>query len=182
VVTLPSDGIAPFTGGAGNQTDATIYQPGSAAIINNAIQSINNFASASVSEPNYITASAANLAPSYGTSTAPAIVVITDSTLSLQNNVVLSGYGLLIIPSALEISNATLQWNGIVVIQSPTGHVTLNSGATGFINGALLIQPGAALNLLSSSGAFRLTYSCDAVDLPFMSKPFKIISTAETSL
>jgi len=182
VVTLPSDGIAPFTGGAGNQTDATVYQPGSAAIINNAIQSINNFASGSMSEPNYIAVSAANLAPSYGTSTAPAIVVITDSTLSLQNNVVLSGYGLLVIPSALEISNATLQWNGIVVIQSATGHVTLNSGATGFINGALLIQPGAALNLQSSSGSFRLTYSCDAVDLPFISKPFKIISTAETSL
>jgi hypothetical protein len=182
VVTLPSDGIAPFTGGAGNQTDATIYQPGSAAIINNAIQSINNFASGSMSEPNYIAVSAANLAPSYGTSTAPAIVVVTDSVLSLQNNVVLSGYGLLIIPSALEISNATLKWNGIVVIQSATGHVTLSSGATGFINGALLIQPGAALNLQSSLGSFRLTYSCDAVDLPFISKPFKIISTAETSL
>jgi hypothetical protein len=182
VVTLPSDGIAPFTGGAGNQTDATIYQPASSAIINNAIQSINNFASGSMSDPNYIAVSAANLAPSYGTSTAPAIVVVTDSTLSLQNNVVLSGYGLLIIPIALEISNATLQWNGIVVIQSATGHVTLNSGATGFINGALLIQPGAALNLQSTSGSFRLTYSCDAVDLPFISKPFKIISTAETSL
>ena len=189
VVTLPSDGTAPFTGGAGNQTDATIYQPGSAAIINNGISSINNFVLASINEPNYITVSAANLAPSYGTSTAPAIVVITDSTLPLQNGAVLSGYGLLVIPGALEISNATLQWTGIVVIQSATGHVTLNPGASGFINGALLIQPGAALNLQngatsnSQPGAnFRFTYSCDAVDLPFISKPFKIISTAETSL
>ena len=38
VVTLPSDGIAPFTGGAGNQTDATIYQPGSVNTISDEIQ------------------------------------------------------------------------------------------------------------------------------------------------
>ncbi|HEY3770375.1 MAG TPA: hypothetical protein VGN44_17005 [Candidatus Angelobacter sp.] len=180
-VTLPSDGAAPFTGGEGNQSDTTIYQPGSAAIVNNGIKAINNFVTASMSDPNYLTVSAAGLAPSYGTSTNPAIVAVTDQTLALQGGASLSGYGILIIPSALEITNASLNWNGIVVIQSATGHVTLNSGAAGFINGALLIQPGAALNLQNSTTAFRLTYSCDAIDLPFTSKPFKIISTAEAS-
>lgn len=180
-VTLPPDGIAPFTGGQGNQTDTSVYQPGSASIVNNGIQAVNDLVNASLDQPNYYTVSSASLASSYGTSADPAVVVITDSTLSLQNNAVLSGYGVLVIPSALEISNATLNWNGIVVVKSSSGHVTINSGAKGFINGALLLQPGAALNLQNTATAFRLTYSCEAVDLPFGSKPFRIISTAETS-
>jgi hypothetical protein len=180
-VTLPPDGIAPFTGGRGNQTDASVYQPGSAKMVKNVIGTVNDLVSSSLNQTNYQTVSMASLAASYGTSTEPAIVVLTDSTLSLQDGAVLSGYGVLVIPSALEISSATLRWNGIVVVNSPTGHVTINSGATGFINGALLLQPGAALNLQNSSTAFRLTYSCEAIDLAFTSKPFKIISTAETS-
>jgi hypothetical protein len=192
VVAPPADGIAPFTGGKGNQSDASIYQPSSASIIANEIKAVTDFASASTSDPSYYTVSSATLAASYGTSSNPAIVVFTDPTLSLQNNAVgLSGYGVLVISNgSLEITNAALNWNGIVVIQSPTGHVTLNS-ATGSINGALLLQPGAALSLQNSSTAvcgtgqlctaFRLTYSCDAIDLAFTSKPFKIISTQGTS-
>lgn len=193
IATTLGDSIAPFTGGKGNQSDASVYQPASANIINNEIAAINKFASASASDPNYYSASSATLAPSYGSNTTPAIVNFTDQTLSLQGAASLTGYGVLIIPSALEVSNSgTLNWNGIIVIQSPTGHVTINSGATGFINGALLVQPGAAVNLLNGTPsatcgtkqqctAFRITYSCDAIDLPFGSKPFKIISTAESS-
>ena len=182
VVTLPADGIAPFTGGLGNQADASIYQPGTSDIVNNGIKAVDKLVSTSVNQPNYYAVSSASLAPSYGTSTNPAIVVITDSTLSLQNSAVgVTGYGVLIIPSALEISNAPLRWTGIVVVKSSTGHVTINSGASGFINGALLIQPGAALNLQNNTTSFRLMYSCEAIDLPFGSKPFRIISTAETS-
>jgi hypothetical protein len=192
VVALPADGIAPFTGGKGNQSDASIYQPASANIIANEIKAVTDFVSSSTSDPSYYTASLATLAVSYGTSTNPAIVFFTDPILSLQNNSVgLSGYGVLVIQNgSLEITNAALNWNGIIVIQSPTGHVTLNS-ATGSINGALLLQPGAALSLQNSSTAscgpnqlctsFRLTYSCDAIDLAFTSKPFKIISTQGTS-
>jgi hypothetical protein len=182
IVTLPVDGIAPFTGGRGNQSDASIYQPGSTRIVNNAISAVNELVHTSIDQPNYFTVSSAALAPTYGSSTNPAVVVITDSTLSLQNTSVgLTGYGVLVIPQALEISNAPFHWTGIVVVQSPTGHVTINSGATGSINGALLLQPGAALNLQNDSGGFRLTYSCEAIDLPFASSPFRIISTAETS-
>lgn len=192
VVAPPADGIAPFTGGKGNQSDASIYQPASASIIANEIKAVTDFVSASTSDPSYYTASSATLAASYGTSTHPAIVFFTDPILSLQNNSVgLSGYGVLVISNgSLEITNAALNWNGVVVIQSPTGHVTLNS-ATGSINGALLLQPGAALNLQNSSTAscgpnqlctaFRLIYSCDAIDLAFTSKPFKIISTQGSS-
>jgi hypothetical protein len=181
VVTLPADGLAPFKGALGNQADASIYQPGSSDIVNNGIKAVANLVSVSVDQPNYYAVSSSALASSYGTSTEPAIVVITDSTLSLQNNAVLSGYGVLVIPSALEISNATLNWNGIVVVKSSTGHVTINGGAQGFINGVLLIQPGAALNLQNSSTWFRLTYSCEAIDLPFATLPFRIISAAEPS-
>jgi hypothetical protein len=180
-VTVPSDRIAPFTGGLGNQADASIYQPGSSDVVNNGIKAVSNLVSTSIDQPNYYAVSSSALAPSYGTSSDPAVVVITDSTLSLQNNAVLSGYGVLVIPGALEINDATLNWNGIVVVKSSTGHVTINSGAKGSINGVLLVQPGAALNLQNSATSFRLTYSCEAIDLPFGSKPFKIISTAETS-
>jgi hypothetical protein len=186
VANLPADGIAPFTGSLGNQIDTSIYQPGSADIVKNEIKAVNDFVSTSSDQPNYYTVSSASLAPSYGTSKDPAVVVIKDPMLSLQTD--LSGYGVLVIPGALEISNAKLQWNGIVVVQSSSGHVTINSGVTGFINGALLLQPGAVLNLQNNTTApgttppaFRLTYSCEAVDLPFGSKPFRIISTTETS-
>jgi hypothetical protein len=181
VVIVPSDSPAPFRGALGNQSDASIYQPGSSDIVNNGIKAVVNLVSMSVDQPNYYAVSSSALAASYGTSTDPAIVVITDPTLTLQNNAVLSGYGVLVIPSALEINNATLNWTGIVVVKSSTGHVTINAGAQGAINGVLLVQPGAALNLQNSSTFFRLTYSCEAIDLPFATLPFRIISAAEPS-
>jgi hypothetical protein len=180
-VTLPSNGIAPFTGGHGNQSDASVYQPRSASVVNNGINAVNELVNTSIDQPNYFLVSSASLASSYGTKDSPAVVVISDATLALQSGAVLSGYGVLVVPSALEISNATLRWNGIVVVKSGGGHVTVNPGATGYINGALLLQPGAVLNLQNNSADFRLTYSCEAIDLPFGAKPFRIISTAETS-
>jgi hypothetical protein len=182
VVTLPADGTAPFTGGLGNQADASVYQPGSASIVSNGIAAINSLVTDNIDQPYYYTASSTSLAASYGDSKHPAIVVFTDPTLSLQNNAVgLSGFGILVIPNALEISNATLNWTGIVIVNSPTGHVMINSGATGFINGVLMLQPGAALAMQNNIGSFRLTYSCEAIDLPFASKPFKIVATSESS-
>ena len=185
---LPANSPAPFAGGIGNQADATIYQPGSANTIGDEIQAVQNLVAVSKNRPNYYEVWQANLAPSYGSGNNPAIVVIRDQILSLP----ITGYGILVIPSGLEISSS-LQWSGVVLIQSPTGHVNINSGATGFINGALLMQPGAALNLQTTAATgsasaiapahptFSLTYSCDAVDLPFGSTPFKVISSTESS-
>jgi hypothetical protein len=63
--------------------------------------------------------------------------------------------------------------------------VTIGQGATGQINGGLLLQPGAALSFQNATSPgvkpFMLTYSCEAIDLPFSPQPFKVISTAETS-
>jgi hypothetical protein len=185
IAITPPDGVAPFIGGRGNQTDTSVYLPGSANIVKNGIGAVSDLADASVDQKNFYAVSSASLASSYGSSTAPAVVVITDSTLSLQNNAKLTGYGVLVIPGALEISNATLQWTGIVIVKSSSGHVSIGSGARGFINGALLLQPGAALNLQNSATSgpptFQLTYSCEAIDLPFGPKPFKVISTTESS-
>jgi hypothetical protein len=104
--------------------------------------------------------------------------------LKLQNTA-LSGYGLLIVKDDLEINNSTLQWRGIVLVQS-SSQLVVGSGAGGFINGALMLQSGSSLNLqtsidnpLSNPNPFRITYSCDAIDLAFQSLPFKIVATSE---
>lgn len=188
LVTPPADGTAPFTGALGNQADASVYQPASATLVGNSMDVVNNLVNSSTTQPNYYPVSSASaiLAGSYGTNTSPALVVITDQVLSLQGGASLSGYGVLVVPSGLEIINGTLNWTGIVVVNSSAGHVTINSGATGFINGVLLVRPGAAINLQNNGvqnnpTSFKLTYSCEAIDLPFSSKPFHIISSSETS-
>ena len=183
-VTVPG-ATAPFIGGSGNQTDTTIYQPGAKQTVADQIAAVNNLVAASVGQQNYFTATSTTLAGSYGTQDHPAVVVFTDSTLSLQSTATLSGYGVLVISNALEIGNGgTLNWNGIVLINSASGHATVSSGATGSINGALLLQPGAVFNLsntASSAPSFSINYSCDAIDRAFSMQPFKVISTAETS-
>ena len=183
-VTLPPNATAPFVGNSGNQSDGTIYQPGAQQTVRNQIAAVNSLVAASLNQANYFSVSSSLMASSYGTPTNPAVVVVTDSTLNLQNGASLSGYGVLVLPSALEIGNATLRWNGIVLINSSGGHVNVGAGANGFINGALLLTPGAAFNFSDSSAAspsFRISYSCEAIDLPFSVLPFKVISTAETS-
>jgi hypothetical protein len=179
IVTLQPDANALFLGNHGNQVDTTIFQPAAAQTVQNEIAAVNNLIYTSMSQTNYFSVSSTMLASWYGTKDSPAIVVATDPILSL-NGVTLSGYGVLVVKS-LEINNATLQWNGIVLVNSNTGHITIGQGATGYINGALLLQPGATTNLQNSSAQFQLTYSCDAVDLPFKTQPFKVISTSETS-
>ncbi|HEY7404941.1 MAG TPA: hypothetical protein VIB39_15560, partial [Candidatus Angelobacter sp.] len=173
----------PFVGNAGNQADTTIYQPSGSQTVANQVAAVNNLVAASRNKSNYFIASSTTLASSYGTSTSPAVVVITDSVLSLQNTT-LSGFGVLVVPSGLEISNASLFWNGVVLVNSASGHVSVGSGANGYINGALLLAPGAVFNFSNSSSlnaSFRISYSCDAVDLAFSTLPFKVVSTAETS-
>jgi hypothetical protein len=183
-MTLAANATAPFVGNSGNQTDSTIYQPAGTQTVSNQVTAVNNLVAVSQSKGNYFTVSSTALARNYGTSTAPAVVVITDPTLSLQNGASLSGYGVLVVPSALEISNASLSWNGVVLVNSATGHVTVGSGANGYINGALLLAPGAVFNFSNSSStaaSFRISYSCDAIDLAFSTLPFKVVSTAEAS-
>ncbi|HZS27046.1 MAG TPA: hypothetical protein VFB76_07430 [Candidatus Angelobacter sp.] len=186
---------APFIGNSGNQADSTIYQPPATQTVGNEITAVKNLVTFSQNKANYFSVSAATLNAgnsSYGSSgspgnpnnpPSPAVVVVTDPSLTLSN-VTLSGYGVLVVPSSLEItSTATLNWNGIVLVKSSTGQVTVDAGAKGYINGALLLAPGAGFNINGSSSGnlFQITYSCDAIDLAFSTLPFKVVSTAETS-
>jgi len=187
-VTVAANQPAPFIGNSGNQADSTIYQPPASQTVPNEIAAVINLVALSRTKSNYFNPAAATLSTSantFGTANAPAVVEVSGSSLVLQGSTAnLTGYGVLVIPGSLEItSGATLHWNGIVLVQSSTGQLTVDSGALGYINGGLLLAPGAVFNLPSSGSSqpFQITYSCDAVDLAFKPLPFKVVSTAETS-
>lgn len=183
-VPLTTSSPAPFIGGPGNQDSGSVYQS-PISTLPHTISALTTMVHASVNQPNYFAVSSANLAASYGSSRNPAIVVITDSSLKLQNSTTLSGYGVLVVQNDLEINNANgLQWTGIVLVQS-TGNVQFNIGSsgTGSINGALLLQPGAgsSASLVSGSSVFQISYSCDAIDMAFGSLPLKVVASSQTS-
>lgn len=212
VVTLPGNlpvdqAPALFTGGPGNQTTGSIYQSSMTATLPNEVALVSALvaAAASQGQANYFAVSSANLASNYGTSSDPKIVTITDSSLVLQNRS-LSGYGVLVVPNNLEIdSGGSLQWTGIVLVQSGSllppqsgsgAQFKITAGGQGFIRGALLLQPGTATapgstssSLISTTAsttsgmlpAFQISYSCDAIDMAFNSLPFKIIGSSEIS-
>jgi hypothetical protein len=180
--------FAPFTGKPGNQSDGTIYQPGVTQTVGDEIAAIRNLVAISQGQPNYFTVTSATIGSSYGSASGtpgPAVVVdaSSDSSLTIPAGTTLTGYGVLVVPNALEIYG-TLNWTGIVLVNSGAGHVTVGANASGFINGALLLAPGATFNFPSGSASspnFMINYSCDAIDLPFNVLPFKVISTAENS-
>ena len=185
----PTAGPAPFSGGSGNQSDSTIYQPKLTQTVADQISAVRNLLTIPSSQQNTFTASSSTLGGTYGSSSNPVVLNFTDSTLSLPNSSLtsLTGYGVLVIPNALEInSGATFNWTGIVLINSAGGHMTVYPGAKGFINGALLLTPGAtfnspASNPVSGPPQFAIGYSCEAIDMVFSMQPFKVISASETS-
>ncbi|HET9839380.1 MAG TPA: hypothetical protein VFR84_14205, partial [Candidatus Angelobacter sp.] len=185
----PTAGPAPFTGGSGNQSDSTIYQPKLTQTVADQISAVQNLLTAPSSQQNSLTASSSTLGSTYGSNGNPVVLNFTDSTLSLPNGSLtsLTGYGVLVIQNGLEInSGATFNWTGIVLINSAGGHMTVNPGARGFINGALLLTPGAVFNTPASNPVsgppqFAIGYSCEAIDMVFSMQPFKVISASETS-
>jgi hypothetical protein len=204
-VVTQDDKSAPFTGIPGNQLDSSVYQTASAATLPHEIAALGKLVSASTNLPNYYAVSAAALAGTYGAPGSPAIVVVTDSSLTLTQP--LSGYGVLVVPNDFEVQ-AALQWTGIVLVRPPdqtTSNTTAGSssttatkfalgpGGSGQIIGALLLQAPAQsasqtqpnpANLITSdpnAGKFRVSYSCDAIDMAFSSLPFKVVSSSERS-
>lgn len=203
-VTLPPNSPGLFAGGPGNQTTGSMYQSPLASTLPNEITALNALVAASKGQANYVEATAATLAPSYGSVQAPAVVVITDPSLVLQGPTSLTGYGVLVVPSDLEINNgASLQWTGVVLVQAPppqVGQVPSGNGqfkvggGNGFINGALLLQPAPPNSLPAGtttsvgfttsgagSGSFSIFYSCDAIDMAFGALPFKVVASSEVS-
>jgi len=139
---------------------------------------------ASVGQPNYFNVTSSNITTptTYGSPTNPAIVVASSNTLEIQANV--TGFGVLVVPNNLRIDAATFNWTGIVMVLPPTGEFRLDTGANGFINGALLLQSGSTVDVRTSdsdSNPFRISYSCDAIDMAFSAQPIRIIAYSELS-
>jgi len=184
VVLPPQNPSAPFIGAAGN-VDPLIAQA-STNVLQNQISTINQVVSDSAGQSNFFTIPNATISSdvTFGSPTNPAIVVATDSGgLEIQKGVG-TGFGILVVPNNFQIDAATFQWTGIVLVEPPSGEFRLDSGANGFINGALLLQASAngTTNVRTSdsdSNGFTISYSCDAIDLAFRSAPLKIISYSE---
>ncbi len=182
----PSTRTAPFIGGPGNQGSGSMYQAGQSTTLPNEVTTLSQFVNAGKGQPNYTAVSSAGLASSYGAQGNPAILVITDTSLKLQNTS-LSGYGVLVVPNDLEInSGGNLQWTGIVLVQGGSAQFKVTSGGSGTINGALLLQPasGSSVSLVSTNAvqnSFNIFYSCDAIDMAFGALPFKLLSSTEVS-
>ena len=191
---------SPFVGGAGNQPDTTIYQSGSAHIVQDTVAAVSAFVAANQGQPNYFSVSASTLPnpATFGSLTpgppSPAIVIFTDASVKLQTN--LTGVGILVIPNNFEIAPGfSFQWTGIVLVQanpalsSSNAQFTIDPGATGSVTGAVLLQAGSTVTLQAqgstSSGnllpSFHISYSCDAVDMPFSTLPMKTISSIDFS-
>jgi hypothetical protein len=171
-----------FTGNPGNSGDPAVYQSPNANIVANENQAVLDYIAAQkASGTNYFEVASTSLAATYGSLTQPAVVVITDSSLKLAAG--LTGFGILVVPNDFEI-NASLQWTGIVLVRSSSGLFLINSGAAGFINGALMLQSGNQFTVTTSStgaNAFKIAYSCDAIDLAMGSKPIKVVAQTENS-
>ena len=174
-----------FVGGPGNSGDPAVYQSPSANIVVNENQAVLDFIAASkASGTNYYEVASTSLASTYGSLSQPAVVVITDSSLKLGAGASLTGYGILEVPNDFEIQNAVLQWTGIVLVRSASGQFLINTGAAGFINGALMLQSGNQFTLTTSSAGanpFKIAYSCDAIDFAMGSRPVKVVAQTESS-
>ncbi len=200
VVTLPPNPPAPFGGGPGNQPGmGSMYQASSATpTLTDEISALNALVQASAGQPNYFLVSSAALADSYGSVNNPVILKIPDTESSLLLSKNLTGFGVLVVPNDFEVNTgANLQWTGIVLVHGVNGSNAQFKlgGGTGVINGSLLLQPSttnstptAALNV-GGPGAgpgqglpgFRISYSCDAIDMAFGALPFKVVASSEAS-
>jgi hypothetical protein len=185
---------SPFVGGPGNQSSGSMYQSGLTTTLPHEIATLNALVDSSNGQSNYFEVSPANLAQSYGSQSAPAIVrIVNSSALTLGNTQSLTGYGVLVVPNDLEINGGTLNWTGIVLVQptSSSGGAQFKvTAGGGFINGALLLQSAGSstANLISTvpgtsakAVSFSILYSCDAIDMAFGSLPFKMLGSSEIS-
>jgi len=182
-----------FAGNPGNSGDPAVYQSQTPNIVANANQAVLDYIAArKASNTNYyeLASTSLNPAQTYGSVSQPdqpVVLVITDSSLKMLTTS-LSGFGILQVPNDFEIQNSNLQWTGIVMVRpaagASSGQFLINSGATGSINGALMLQAGSQFVLTTSStgsGKFTVSYSCDAIDLAMGNRPLKVVSRTETS-
>jgi hypothetical protein len=173
-----------FVGNPGNSGDPVVYQSQAANVVVNENQALLDYIAArKAANQGYYEVASTSLAATYGSPGSPVVLVITDTSLTMLNTS-LTGYGILVVPNDFEIQNSTLQWTGIVMVRSTLGQFLINSGAVGFIRGALMLQSGNQFTVTTSTvgaGAFKIAYSCDAIDAAMGSQPLKIVSHTEVS-
>ncbi|MFL6314986.1 MAG: hypothetical protein ACJ71W_23005 [Terriglobales bacterium] len=182
-----------FAGNPGNSGDAAVYQSQTPTIVADENQAVLDYIDArKASGSNYFELASTSLDPkqAYGSLAQPAVLIITDSSLKLSTN--LTGFGILQVPNDFEMnSTSNLQWTGIVMVRSssssPSGQFLISSGATGSINGALMLQATTQFVLTNSNTnaggtpAFTVSYSCQAIDAAMGNRPLKVVSHTETS-
>ncbi len=110
----------------------------------------------------------------YGVLTEPKVTHIEDggSELDLSGGAVVNGVGILIIPRVMRLLNATLNWQGIVLILDDGDLRVEAPSACGHILGAVIMRDNAALDRKfdldrvladGSCPPFAVNYSCEAM-------------------
>jgi hypothetical protein len=122
-----------------------------------------------------ITASLTSGAQTYGTWEEPKVTQIEDGAeaLDLSGGATINGVGVLIIPRVVRLANATLNWQGIVLILDDGDLRAEDPAACGQILGAVIVRDDAAtdrkldLDLVRRSDGgcmpFTVSYSCESV-------------------
>jgi hypothetical protein len=122
----------------------------------------------------HISTSFANGSYTYGTWDEPKVTQVDDGPdeLDVNGGAEVNGAGVLIVPRVVRLRNATLNWQGIVLV---VGHGDLrveDANACGHILGAVVVRDDAApdrkldLDLVRRSGGcspFAVNYSCETV-------------------
>ena len=110
----------------------------------------------------------------YGTGAQPRVTQIQDGhgLLRIHDGARVQGFGLLIIPRVVLLSNVTFQWQGIVVIVDDGDLRAEGPNVCGQILGAVLVQDGGTLGRkldfdrvkrTGTCAPLAVNYSCEAV-------------------
>jgi hypothetical protein len=110
----------------------------------------------------------------YGTLEKPKLTVVEDGTSALDINggTVLNGAGILLVPRVLQLGEATVNWQGLVVIVGDGDLRASDPAVCGQITGAVIVRDDTAgdrkldLDVVQHTGSctpFAVNYSCEAV-------------------
>jgi len=110
----------------------------------------------------------------YGTWNEPKVTQVEDGAdaLDVNGGAEVNGVGVLIIPRVVRLSNATLNWQGIVLVVGDGDLQVEDANACGQILGAIVVHDDAAsdrkldLDLVRRGGScppFAVNYSCETV-------------------
>jgi hypothetical protein len=91
--------------------------------------------------------------------------------IDLDGGVSIDGVGVLLIPRVVRLGNATLNWQGIVVIEGAGDLRIEDASACGQVLGAVVVHDDATLDrkldldIVQRGGCspFAINYSCEAV-------------------